>query len=79
MNQAELFDALDGLMAYDLGATDSGIRDEGLRQRVIAHLSSLDPNGVRLTLGPYIDRYGLQGEDRAEFESWIRDDMGIFL
>ncbi len=42
MTEAELWDALDGLMAYDLGATDSGIHDEDLRARVKAELLRLD-------------------------------------
>ena len=42
MTEEELWDALLGLMAYDLGATDSGIHDENLRARVKAELVRLD-------------------------------------
>ena len=35
MTYEEIEDALDGLCAYDHGATDSGIKDEALRERVI--------------------------------------------
>lgn len=41
MTDAELFDALDGLFAYDTGATDSGIHDEALRLRALKELTPL--------------------------------------
>lgn len=43
MNKQEFFDALDGLWAYDAGCTDSGIRDERLRTKVIEFLQSVNP------------------------------------
>jgi hypothetical protein len=49
MTDEELRDALDGLHAYDEGATDSGIRDEDLRERCKAALREreADPQARR--------------------------------
>jgi hypothetical protein len=44
-DEAELFDAIDGLMAYDYGAVDSGIHDEVLRARVIEKLQAVAADG----------------------------------
>jgi hypothetical protein len=41
MSEQELFDAIDGLMAYDHGALDSGIHDERLRSQVREDLKTL--------------------------------------
>jgi hypothetical protein len=41
MTEDELFDAIDGLMAYDLHAIDSGIYDEALRERVRTELHGI--------------------------------------
>jgi len=38
MSDEELRAALDGLYAYDQGSKDSGIHDEALRARCIAHM-----------------------------------------
>jgi len=45
MTEEELFDAIDGLMAYDHGAASSGIRDEVLRRKVIDRLKEIAADG----------------------------------
>jgi hypothetical protein len=41
LDEEALFDALDGLHAYDSGCVDSGIHDERLRQRVKEELARI--------------------------------------
>ncbi len=47
MTEDELFDLLDGLMAYDMGSTDSGIHDEMLRERVQVELRRISETGAK--------------------------------
>jgi hypothetical protein len=85
MTDRDLFDALDGLMAYDVGATDSGIHDDALRGRVTTHLRSLSPDSCRQMADRFARLHylsdGARGrgygpEDDIEFRRWLRDDMG---
>jgi hypothetical protein len=81
MTDDELRDVLDGLHAYDVGATDSGIRDEDLRARCIARLSEMQPGEIRemireMWLTPAALARGYGAEDAEEFRMWLRDDMG---
>lgn len=84
MTDDEVLDALDGLMAYDQGATDSGIHDEALRGRVSEALEADDgAAGMRLLTRFVRERllsddamaqgYGLE-DVRALFE-WLSDRM----
>ena len=84
LSDAALWDALDGLLAYDLGATDSGIHDEALRARVRAQLEALPDDAFRLLISRYVRErmlseealtagYGI--EDVREFFTWMRDAM----
>lgn len=76
MTEDELFDAMDGLMAWDNGCVDSGIKDEGLRRRVIAELDTLRHDGrsknedyspkFSSAIGRYINRYYLNEEAIAQ-------------
>ncbi len=86
MKRDELRDALGGLFAYDVGCTDSGIKDELLRERVKAHLNAMDDTQFRLEMSRYVrdaylaesqleQRYGI--EDVREFLDWLAQDMGI--
>lgn len=92
MTDEELKDALDGLYAYDEGAADSGIRDEGLRERCIAALrqrrdeeeaaawSAWTARLVRdmfLTDERIAQGYGLT--DAVLFIRWLEDRMGVLL
>lgn len=79
MTEAELFEAMDGLMAYDHGATDSGIHDEQLRARVIAQVSALSPGERRVVLSRFVRSYltdemiiqGYGWEDARSAANWI--------
>lgn len=75
-----LWDAIDGLHAYDVGAVDSGIHDEALRQRVIEYVASLSTDDQRLTLSSVLRDLTLskvaldQGygwEDAGELARWF--------
>jgi hypothetical protein len=85
MTDEELWAAIDGLMAYDTGCTDSGIHDERLRAKVHAELEkAIRPNQMysdRLSrlAGKYLlseeaiaDGSGL--EDVEELINWLKDD-----
>lgn len=86
MDKDTLYDALDGLFAYDTGCVSSGIHDELLRQRVIAHLTALSDEERAATLGDFLrTTYTVesgfseedQGETAEEFFEWLSDRMGI--
>jgi hypothetical protein len=82
MTTAELYDALDGLFAYDTGSVDSGIHDELLRERVIAHLKGLSDDERIAVLGDFVRttytaEAGFTEEDGMEFAEWLSDRMGI--
>jgi len=76
MTNAELFDALDGLFAYDTGCVDSGIKDERLRQRVKAELKKNDPR-IALFLKAYYLPPDYGEEDVAAFKEWLHEVMGV--
>lgn len=84
MTEYELWEALDGLFAYDDGCTDSGIHDERLRDRCIRDLKdrrdSLGTTAYAAWLAKFVrDRwlgddaidmgYGL--EDIKSFIDWL--------
>jgi hypothetical protein len=89
MNEDELKDALDGLAAYDHGSVDSGIHDEGLRDRCIDELNRrLDADDgrqfmSRLLRDQFLSEEALERgygyEDLIAFVKWLADDMGIDL
>jgi hypothetical protein len=75
-----LFDRLEGIFAYDRGATDSGIHDENLRAELIAELKTLTPDDDRLRLSrwlreAYLSEEGLKmgygWEDVVSFVEWL--------
>ena len=86
MDHAELWDALDGLYAYDTGSTDSGIHDELLRERVKTQLGHITSDRRALLVRGWLRNAFLTGkargegygqEDCDEFLQWISDDMGF--
>ena len=88
MNKAKLYNALDGLSAYDIGCTDSGIKDEGLRQEVINYLESLREDEFRLIISEFIREHYLSDEtlkqgygikDVKEFIEWLSDYMDVVV
>jgi hypothetical protein len=62
----EIWAALDGLYAYDMGSRGSGIHDEDLRARVMAEIKAIP-------LGPYeiVPRLWLS---RLVREMWLSDE-----
>lgn len=83
MTDEELFDALDGLHAYDSGNIGSGIHDESLRHRVIAELHA-DAESVKYRLvGPrlqaFVEQYYYRApytfEDVVDFARWLSEEM----
>ena len=86
MDKIKLYDALDGLFAYDIGCTDSGIKDENLRREVANYLGALNDKQFRLIISEFIREYYLstaalaQGygvEDVVEFIKWMPSYLGI--
>lgn len=75
MNYAKLKDSLDGLFAYDKGATDSGIHDEELRQEVKRHLATLPDEEKKELADRIIEEFGWGSEDSEEFFEWLEEDM----
>lgn len=89
MKTAKLIDALDGLFAYDTGATDSGIHDEDLRTQCINELQRrLDQDDGRVLMSRLLrdmwlsDDMLAQGygyEDMLRFVEWLDDYMEMDL
>lgn len=88
MTDEELIDALDGLMAYDVGATDSGIHDEALRQRckdeiATRSLRRADDGTHRYDIEVVLAKYGAARLERGsladikEFIEWLDGRMGF--
>lgn len=80
MTDERLADVLDGLHAYDMGATDSGIKDEELRGAALAELA-MRPSGFvdwvihRLYLTPEAQASGYSEEDADDFREWLGDQI----
>lgn len=88
MEKEKLYDALDGLYAYDTGCVSSGIHDELLRQEVIDYLHSLEEKELNQKLSLFIrakfltdekigQGYGI--ESVSQFISWLSDYMDLHL
>lgn len=85
MDPDELRRSLDGLFAYDSGATDSGTHDERLRERVIAELAFhrqfptwrayLARLAREMWLSEEAIEQGYGCEDAARFLEWLEDRM----
>ncbi|GGR31337.1 hypothetical protein [Deinococcus ruber] len=77
MTDDQLFDALDGLYAYDSGSVDSGIHDELLRLQVVAYLADLPDLTRRETVGLFLWMQYLcpervvQGYGPADAHEWL--------
>lgn len=87
MNHEELYSSLIGIFAYDMGSVGSGIHDERLRARLIAHVRSLSSaeHAELLSkivwdaaLSPDARGEGYTPEDAYEFLKWC-DDQGILI
>lgn len=87
MDESEVRSAVDALSAYDLGAVQSGVRDEALRARVITHVRALSAEDRRalmarvlrdLCLTDVAIAQGYGAEDAASLIRWM-DDNGILV
>jgi hypothetical protein len=71
MTDAELWDALDGLYAFDSGATDSGLHDTDLRRRAATAYAALsDAARARFI---YEHMSGWDPDDIVEMIPWLND------
>jgi hypothetical protein len=86
LNTERLYENIDGLFAYDTGCTDSGIKDEELRERVKYNLNVMEDTEFRLFISRYIREYYLSEsslengygiEDVSTFIKWLREYMDI--
>lgn len=74
MTRDELRDALDGLHAYDGGATDSGIHDETLRAKCRAAVTA-DPKLIQEFAVELYGQPPYSDEDRQDFIEWANLDL----
>ena len=75
-----LNDAIDGLMAYDSGATDSGIHDPQLRVELDLYVRKLTIGQKDLMILAFIHERmhpPYLVEDLVSFLGWCRDILGI--
>lgn len=84
MDQQHISKDIYRLFAYDTGATDSGIKDEYLRDKIIKYIQGLSEDEMRIFLSNYIresfvspeaiaDGYGV--EDVKAFIEWLDEYM----
>jgi len=81
-----LYEAIEALMAYDLGATDSGIKDEKLKKAIEVYLVSLSNQEFRTVVAGYARRYltdemlasGYGLEDVIDFVRWLNENRMNF-
>ena len=89
MDKEQLFDAINGLQAYDEGCVDSGIHDEVLRDEVIKILKEDLISDHPVLLSEYVfeyylspaarERQGFTIVDVALFFDWLEREMDIEL
>lgn len=58
-SESSLFEAIDALIAYDEGATDSGINDAEMRKEVQEKLLAMNEEEFRKTLAGFVRTYYL--------------------
>lgn len=85
MTFEEFSDGMLGIFAYDTGATDSGIHDEGLRARLKEFLQGKDEGHwlERLMREAFLSdealAQGYRAADVAEFVGWLSSEMDCDL
>ena len=78
-----LYEAIQALMAYDLGATDSGVKDDRLKEAIKKFFASLSDHDFRVIVSKYARDYltdemlasGYGLEDILEFVKWLNDEL----
>ena len=88
MTRQELFLLLEGLHAYDSGATDSGIHDEISKRKVSKYLLLMERKDLLNLLSIFIRdvflsdeslNRGYSIEDVLEFMKWLDSEMGVYI
>lgn len=74
MNIERPIDTIDGLFAYYLGFTDSGIHDEALERSVKEELSNMTRHEFETCVELCIRHMELVS-DASEFKAWISQDL----
>ncbi len=82
-----LNEAIDALMAWDLGCVDSGVKDARLKRSVGEYLKSLDDKEFRFATGEFARKYlseeglskGYGLEDVRSFIRWLDEEFGIYI
>lgn len=82
MTEDELFDALEGLFAYDTGCVSSGIHDEVLKMEAIAALFDMGEDAMKFISARLRDAYmtddaikkGYGIESVVSFVRWLGDN-----
>lgn len=86
MDDKKLYEALDGLFACDMGATDSGICDANLKEEVIQYLKVLAEAELKTKISKFIQEHflsneasdsGYSDEDVSEFIEWLSEEMDV--
>jgi len=81
----QLGEALDALFAYDMGATDSGVHDDEMKDAIAEYMDSLTDRArsdllcdhlIEHFVGPEARASGYGIEDAWHFLRWLQDDMG---
>ena len=79
MTDAEIRNYLDGFIAWDVGCTDAGIKDDAKREMVRQHLVDLAGEGdtsFRDLVHPFVFHYA-SFEDIQENLDWLREFLGF--
>lgn len=88
MEYAELKDNLDGFYDYDGGSTDSGIKNDTLKEKCRKHIMSFKPEARRALLAKLIIdmwlcedalKAGYGPEDAKSFIDWLDEEMGVLV
>ena len=88
MERQKLWDAMIGMMAYDTGSVDSGIKNELYREQVKKYLKGLSQDEFRVEISCFVARHFLTDEalnlgygieDVKAFINWMDEYMGIYI
>jgi hypothetical protein len=84
MTDTEIYDKLDGFYAYDIGCTDSGIKDDKAKTELIAYMGELDDQELTRLLRHYLSEHYLNERqidkgytimDAYEFLCWFNNEI----
>lgn len=72
-----LREAVDALFAYDMGATDSGIKDEDLKKEVEISLNTLSINELQNFINTMYKAPCYGEEDKEELIRWMKSELDV--